>query len=183
MTGTTSLDIIPEYCTKPVVIFGCGNILLADDGFGPAVAEKLHASDVVPAWATVIDAGTSVREFLFDIALSEQRPELIVVIDAVDVGRCPGEVFEIPLDDVPVVKVSEYSLHQAPTSNLLRQLRDHCEVEVVIIACQIGQTSDEVKMGLSPKVEDAVTRATQLIEKRFLQRDRTVKQTMEAKKG
>ena len=183
MTSATSLDVVPEYCTKPVVIFGCGNILLGDDGFGPAVVKELHASDIVPAWATVIDAGTSVREFLFDIALSEQRPVLIVVIDAVDIGRPPGEVFEISLDDIPVVKVSDYSLHQAPTSNLLRQLRDHCEVEVVVIACQIGQIPDEVKMGLSPKVEDAVARATQLIEKRFLQRDRTVKQTIEAKKG
>jgi coenzyme F420 hydrogenase subunit delta len=183
MTSTTSLDIVPEYCTKPVVIFGCGNILLGDDGFGPAVAEKLHASDVIPAWATVIDAGTSVREFLFDIALSEQRPELIVVIDAVDVSRPAGNVFEIPLDDVPVVKVSEFSLHQAPTSNLLRELRDHCSVEVVVIACQIGQIPDAVKMGLSPEVEAAVVRATQLIENRFLQQDRTVKQTIEAKKG
>lgn len=183
MKSATSLDIVPEYCTKPVVVFGCGNILLGDDGFGPAVVKELHASGAVPECAEVIDAGTSVREFLFDIALSEQRPELIVVIDAVDVGRPPGNVFEISLDDIPVVKVSDYSLHQAPTSNLLRQLRDHCAVEVVVVACQVGENPDEVKMGLSPKVEDAVARATQLIEKRFLQQDRTVKQTIEAKKG
>ena len=183
MKSATSLDVVPEYCTRPVVIFGCGNILLGDDGFGPTVVEKLYACGAVPAWAEVIDAGTSVREFLFDIALSEQRPELIVVIDAVDAGRPPGDVFEIPLDDIPAVKVSDYSLHQAPTSNLLRQLRDHCAVEVVVVACQVGEIPDEVKMGLSPKVEDAVARATQLIEKRFLQRDRTVKQTIEAKKG
>ena len=183
MKSATSLDVVPEYCTKPVVVFGCGNVLWGDDGFGPAVANQLCASGAVPAWIEVIDAGTSVREFLFDIALSEQRPELIVVIDAVDVGRPPGNVFEIPLDDIPVVKVSDYSLHQAPTSNLLRELRDHCAVEVVVVACQVGEIPDEVKMGLSPKVEDAVARATQLIEKRFLQRDRTVKQTIEAKKG
>lgn len=182
MTSTTSLDVVPEYCTKPVVIFGCGNILLGDDGFGPAVAEKLHASGAVPPWAEVIDAGTSVREFLFDIALSEQRPELIVVIDAVDVGRPPGDVFEIPLDDIPIVKVSEYSLHQAPTSNLLRELRDRCDVDVVVITCQIGQIPDEVKMGLSPAVEDAVVHATQLVEKSFLQREKPLKQ-MNAKKG
>ena len=181
MTSTTSLDVVPEYCTKPVVVFGCGNILLGDDGFGPAVAEKLRASDIVPTWAEVIDAGTSVREYLFDIALSEQRPELIVVLDAVDVGRPPGDVFEIPLDDIPLVKVSDYSLHQAPTSNLLRQLRDHCGVNVRVIVCQVEQIPDEVKIGLSPKVEDAVARAAQLIEKRFLQRDRSVNQKTEAK--
>lgn len=174
-TSAMSLDVVPEYCTKPVVAFGCGNILLGDDGFGPAVAGKLHASDVVPAWATVIDAGTSVREFLFDIALSEQRPSLIVVIDAVDVGRPPGEVFEISLDDIPAVKVPDYSLHQAPTSNLLRELRDHCGVEVEVIACQVGDIPDEVKMGLTPAVEDAVFCATQLVKEKYLWRELSVK--------
>ena len=183
MKSATSLDVVPEYCTKPVVVFGCGNILLGDDGFGPAVAEKLHASGAVPEWVEVIDAGTSVREFLFDIALSEQRPELIVVIDAVDAGRPPGDVFEIRLDDIPSVKISEYSLHQAPTSNLLRELRDHCAVEVVVVACQVGEIPDEVKMGLSPEVEDAVVRTIQLIKKRFLRQDRPAKPTIEAKKG
>jgi coenzyme F420 hydrogenase subunit delta len=174
-TSAMSLDVVPAYCTKPVVIFGCGNILLGDDGFGPAVAEKLRASDVVPAGATVIDAGTSVREFLFDITLSEQRPSLIVVIDAVDVGRPPGEVFKIPLDDIPIVNIPDYSLHQAPTSNLLRELRDHCGVEVVVIACQVGDIPDEVKMGLTPAVEDAVVCATKLVEKSFLRQEKPVK--------
>lgn len=182
MKSATSLDIVPEYCTKPVVVFGCGNILLGDDGFGPAVVKELHASGAVPECAEVIDAGTSVREFLFDIALSEQRPGLIVVIDAVDVGRCPGEVFEIPLDDIPVVKVSDYSLHQAPTSNLLRQLRDHCGVDVSVIVCQVEQIPDEVKMDLSPAVQEAVIRATDLIENKFLKRN-TPENKKEAKKG
>lgn len=171
MKSATSLDIVPEYCTKPVVVFGCGNILLGDDGFGPAVVKELHASGAVPECAEVIDAGTSVREFLFDIALSEQRPGLIVVIDAVNVGRPPGDVFEISLDDIPVVKVSDYSLHQAPTSNLLRQLRDHCGVDVTVIVCQVEQIPDEVKMDLSPAVQHAVARATNLIENRFLTRN------------
>lgn len=175
MKHETSLDIVPEYCTKPVVVFGCGNMLLGDDGFGPAVAEKLHASGVVPTWAEVIDAGTSVREFLFDIALCEQRPELIVVIDAVDAGRSPGEVFEISLDDIPAIKVPDYSLHQAPTSNLLRELRDHCGVEVVVIACQVGDIPSEVKMGLTPAVEDAVFCATQLVREKYLWRELPVK--------
>ncbi len=182
MKSATSLDVVPEYCTKPVAIFGCGNILLGDDGFGPAVAEKLNASDITPAWVEVIDAGTSVREFLFDIALSEQRPELIVVIDAVDLGRPPGNLFEISLDDIPVAKVSDYSPHQAPTSNLLRELRDHCAVEVVVVACQVEQIPDEVKIGLSPTVQAAVVRATDLIENRVLTRKKTEKQK-DAKKG
>jgi coenzyme F420 hydrogenase subunit delta len=33
---------MPEYRDKPIIIFGCGNILFGDDGFGPAVAEELQ---------------------------------------------------------------------------------------------------------------------------------------------
>lgn len=177
-----SCDEVASVLGGEVVVLGCGNVLLGDDGFGPAVAQKLQASGAIPPWAEVIDAGTSVRELLFDITFSEQRPGLIVVIDAVDVGRTRGEVFEIPPDDIPIVKVPEYSLHQAPTSNLLRELRDRCNVNVVVIACQVGDIPSEVKMGLTPAVEDAVVRATKLVEKRFLQQEKPVR-PIEAKRG
>ncbi|MGQ9582191.1 MAG: hydrogenase maturation protease [Thermoplasmatota archaeon] len=32
---------LPEYCTARVLVLGCGNPLVGDDGFGPAVAERL----------------------------------------------------------------------------------------------------------------------------------------------
>ena len=177
-----SCDEVASVLGGEVVVLGCGNVLLGDDGFGPAVAQKLHASGAIPPWAEVIDAGTSVRELLFDITFSEQRPGLIVVIDAVDAGRSPGEVFEISLDDIPAIKVSEYSLHQAPTSNWLRELRDRCDVNVVVIACQVGDIPSEVKMGLTPAVEDAVVRAAKLVAKRFLRQEKPVK-LIEAKEG
>jgi len=180
--GCGSCDEVASVLAGEVVVLGCGNVLLGDDGFGPAVAQKLQVSGTIPPWAEVIDAGTSVRELLFDITFGEQRPGLIVVIDAVDVGRTHGEVFEIPLDNIPIVNVPEYSLHQAPTSNLLRKLRDRCDVNVVVIACQVGDIPSEVKMGLTPVVEDAVVRASKLVEKRFLQQEKPVK-LIEAKKG
>ena len=50
--------------------------------------------------SSVIDAGTSVREILFDFILSEQRPRKIIVIDAVDAKRKPGEIFRIDLEEI-----------------------------------------------------------------------------------
>ncbi|MBM4249706.1 MAG: hydrogenase maturation protease [Euryarchaeota archaeon] len=32
---------LPDYCTAGVLVLGCGNPLMGDDGFGPAVAELL----------------------------------------------------------------------------------------------------------------------------------------------
>lgn len=160
-------DVYPEHCTKSVVVLGCGNVLIGDDGFGCSVARRLSASGKLPPWATVIEAGTAVREILLDIVLSDRRPAVVVVVDAMDWGGEPGEVSEVPLDRISASKVSEFSPHQAPTSNLLRDLRDGCGVEVVVVTCQVGPLPNEVRMGLSPQVEAAVDRAAGLIADRF----------------
>ena len=126
-----------EAMHKEIVVLGCGNILFGDDGFGSSVAERLEKCGVLPENVSVIDAGTSVREILFDLILSEQRPRKVIVIDAVDAKRRPGEVFRIDLDELPKNKIDDFTLHEMPTSNLLRELRDLCHVEVDIIAGQV----------------------------------------------
>jgi len=54
-----------DYCVKPVLILGCGNILFGDDGFGPKVVEYLEQNYPIPENAEVINAGCSVRNILF----------------------------------------------------------------------------------------------------------------------
>ena len=185
MTRALIDDIIPDHCAKDVVVLCCGNVLFGDDGFGPAVAEKLNATDDIPDWAVVIDAGTAVRELLFDMILSERRPRLVVVVDAVDLrvdagdavdlrvdgvdpNRKPGEVFEIPLDEIPRVQISEFSLHQAPTSNLLQELEEVADVRVAVIACQVAGVPEEMSEEISPAVTAAIGQAAELIAERFL---------------
>ena len=144
-------EILPDHCAKDLVVLCCGNMLFGDDGFGPAVAARLNA-EPIPEWAAVIDAGTGVRELLFDMVLSERRPRLVVVVDAVDLGRQPGSVFEIPLERIPRLEVSEFSVHQAPTSNLLKELEDQGGVRVVVIVCQVAGMPEEMTEAMSPAV-------------------------------
>jgi coenzyme F420 hydrogenase subunit delta len=153
----------PEWYDKSVLILGCGNVLLGDDGFGPAVAQRLRDNSTIPADICVLNAGTSVREILFDTILSEKKPIKIVIVDAMDCGREPGELFLLNVDSLPKVKLDDFSMHQIPTSNLLRELRDHCGIEVVVLACQVANTCDMVNPGLSPPVEAAVKSAAELI--------------------
>jgi coenzyme F420 hydrogenase subunit delta len=149
----------PLWHGKSTLILGCGNWLCGDDGFGPAVAERLQAEIKLPDDVCVLDAGTSVREILFDVILSDQRPHKIVIIDAVDCQREPGELFLLDIEGLPHIKLDDFSMHQLPTSNLLRELRDLCGVEVVLLACQVQDMSDEVHAGLSEAVGSAVGRA------------------------
>ena len=89
-----------ELETRRVLIFGCGNVLMGDDGFGPAVIKRLNSHHDLPADAHAEDVGTSVRDILFNLTLLDKRPEHIVVVDATDKpGRSPAEVFEIFLEE------------------------------------------------------------------------------------
>ena len=146
-----------EIETKKVLILGCGNVLLGDDGFGPAVVEELQRNHDLPDWAHAEDVGTSIREILFNMTVLEHRPEHLIVIDAVArKGRQAGEVFEISVDEIPEKKIVDYSFHQFPTTNLLKELQDHCGIKVTIIAAQTTGKLETVEPGLSGPVEEAV---------------------------
>ncbi len=141
---------------RDIVVLGCGNILFGDDGFGSYVAERLQEGGVLPENVSVINARTSVREILFDLILSEQKPRKIIVIDAVDAHRPPGEVFRIHVDELPVNKIDDFTFHQMPTSTLLRELKDLCHVEVIILGVQVESIPEAVRPGLSDALIQSV---------------------------
>ena len=76
--------MIKDLFEKSVLIFGCGNILWGDDGFGPAVIERLKEHYRLPANVLAMDVGTSIRDILFDLVLSDKKPRKIFIIDAVE---------------------------------------------------------------------------------------------------
>ena len=153
---------------KSVLILGCGNRLIGDDGFGPAVVRHLREHFAIPERVGVFDAGTSVREILFDTILSENKPSKIIIVDAMDCGRKPGELFWLDIDRIPEVKIDDFSMHQIPTSNLLRELRDLCDIEVVVMACQTACSTDYVNPGLSAPMQKAVEDAAGLLAQEHL---------------
>lgn len=145
-----------DYWNKEILVLGCGNVLFGDDGFGPAVVEYLQENFEIPQEVYVMNAGLSVREILFNMVLSDKRPKTIIIVDAVDVGRTPGEMFELDITEIPEKKIDDFSMHQLPTSNLLRELENMCGVNVRIISVQIQNIPDEVSPGLSKVIRDSI---------------------------
>ncbi len=158
--------ILPDFCTKRTLILGCGNVLFGDDGFGPAVVEYLQSHYRIPDDVYLMDAGTGVRKLLFTLALSPERVRQIIIVDAVDKGRIPGEIFEISLEDVPREKTDDLSLHQVPSSNLAKDLRD-IGIDIHILVCQVAAIPETVRPGLSESIKDAVPRMCSLIAKEY----------------
>jgi len=155
-------ETAPEYVKKRVLILGVGNILFGDDGFGPAASDYLIKNYEIPDDVYVMDVGIGAGDVLFTVALSQQKPEKIIVLDAVDAKKKPGEIFELSIDDLPANKITDFSMHLFPSTNLLKELQDKMGVDVVILACQAKRIPDIVNPGLSDSVRQALPKAAEM---------------------
>jgi hydrogenase maturation protease len=139
------------------VVVGCvGNVLRGDDGFGPAVAERLTG---MPDGVDVVETGIG------GIALLQELIEGcdgLIVIDAVDRGEAPGTVFVIE----PEVLDSEHvpDVHLANPERVLTMAKAMGALpeRVRIVGCQPADY-DELGAGLSPAVEGSVGLAVERV--------------------
>ncbi len=157
---------LPEFCRKPKLILGCGNRLLGDDGFGPAVVDTLVTKYDIPNDVYVMDVGTGIRRILVTLCLGSTLPDEIIIVDSVDMGRVPGDIFTIPIDEIPKPMADDFSLHTAPGSDLARVLRSG-GVKITILACQIERVPSMVMPGLSRSLTKAVNIVTESVAKQF----------------
>jgi coenzyme F420 hydrogenase subunit delta len=147
---------------KPVteyecLVLGCGNPLIGDDGFGPAVIQHLEKHYFLPDSVAAIDCGTSIRDILFDVLLSSQKPRKMIIVDVTDSpGLAPGEIREIDIDQIRPEKISDFSLHQFPTTNMLKEIKEETPVDVRVLVVQVSDMPDEVKPGLSKPLQTAI---------------------------
>ena len=142
----------------PRVIVGCvGNVLRGDDGFGPAVAERLTG---LPEGSEVVETGIGGIALLQELLAG---CEGLVLIDAVDRGERPGTVFLIE----PEVRDGEHvaDVHLANPERVLTMAKAMGALpeRVLIVGCQPAEV-DELERGLSPAVEGAVEVAAARVE-------------------
>ncbi|RQD57620.1 MAG: hydrogenase maturation protease [Desulfonatronovibrio sp. MSAO_Bac4] len=140
-----------------VVVFGCGNILYGDDGLGPKVIEALDNDSDLSNDVACLDAGTSIRPLLFDLIMGDKHPERVIIVDiTTDEDIAPGEVKEIDVDQVDPKKISDFSMHQFPTTNLLKELKDATDIKLSILVARAVSVPEKMNEGLTPEMEKAV---------------------------
>ena len=115
-----------------VVVMGIGNPCCGDDAAGSLVARKI--SDV--PGVHVIDAQDVPENYLSQVA--DQRPDTIVLIDAVDLKAAPGSV---ALLDKGQTAAYWASTHRVPMSLLMNYLGRETHTRVLLIAIQPRQTA------------------------------------------
>jgi len=128
------------------------------------VVQHLKENYQLPADVLVQDVGTGIREILFDLALSKKKPDKLIILDAVDYPDCaPGEVFEISVAGIPARKTSDFSLHQFPTVNILKELQEGTAIDIHIVVAKTAHVPEQVQPGLSEEITRAIPLACRLI--------------------
>jgi hydrogenase 3 maturation protease len=132
------------------LLLGIGNPLKGDDGAGNFVTTLIHE----PGWIA-FDCGTVPENFTGTVR--EQRPELLVLVDAADMKIPPGEFRAIApeyIDDVA------FGTHALPLRLLIDYVRPYAD-RIIFIGIQPGRI--DLEAGLSPTVKSGAGRLAMLI--------------------
>ena len=82
---------------KKIAVIGIGNPLRSDDGIGIVLIEKLiENKKVFPKYIDFLDGGTGGFNLLHDLS----KYEKVVIIDAVNIDKKPGESMFFNIKDV-----------------------------------------------------------------------------------
>ena len=124
---------------RSVLVLGLGNPLRGDDGMGSRVVEELIRREL-PEGVTALDGGTGGLDLLQVL----EGWERVVVVDAADVGREPGQFVRFTPDQARLAEAADrFSLHHAGLS------------EVLALANALGRTLPEmVVFGVQPAEVD-----------------------------
>ncbi len=118
-----------------------GNRDGGDDAVGPYIADQLKTKKVSDV--DVLDAGIALENFT-DV-IKRKKPDILLLVDAVDMGLSPGEIRQVPKDHLGVMHIST---HGIPLSLLMTYFEKYIK-KVMLIGIQPkqmqGSITDEVK--------------------------------------
>jgi hydrogenase maturation protease len=122
---------------RPVVVLGLGNPLMADEGIGVYLVERLRAAAADHPSVDFVDAGTGGWSILHQI----QGRRKVVLIDCAFLGEPAGAIRRFVPEEVRSTKtLAQQSLHEADLWQILAGVR------------QLGQGPDEIVIfGIQPE--------------------------------
>jgi hydrogenase 3 maturation protease len=122
------LEHLKEHLKGKTVILGIGSTLRSDDGIGSLLASRIK--DKSPH--IVYDAGSSPENYLGKII--KDKPDNVVLVDAVDFGGKPGELRVVEPDDIQTVNF--FSTHNASISLAIDYLKSHLPADIIVLIIQ-----------------------------------------------
>ena len=154
-------DTVVEEKRPPILVLGLGNMLLTDDGVGPALLNQL--GDPSERWSDqveFVDGGTQGLALLGQ--LSGRRG--LIIVDALQCGAAPGTVHRLTLPELREISPGRAtSGHESNAGELLSaaQLLDELPDRLFIVGVEPEKIATGI--GLSDSVQQALSSASDQI--------------------
>lgn len=142
-----------------LLVLGLGNVLLGDDGVGPAVIAWLRQTRLAPAGARLFDGGTlglSLLPYLEDA-------RRVILVDAVAADAGAGTLVRLEGADVGPAVATRLSPHQVGVADLLEGARWHDREPERLVLLGVVPHSIALGVGLSDPVRRALPQLIDLV--------------------
>lgn len=142
------------------IVLGIGNRLGGDDAAGTFVVDMLNqkqhrAKAVLPAEIMAIDASTAPESYTS--VIRRHRPDLLILVDAADMGLPPGALRTIMPEKISVLS---FSTHHIPLPMFISYVKKFCG-KILLVGVQPEQT--ETGTGISKAVRKSVKKLAEAI--------------------
>jgi len=145
-------DVFKDILKGKVVVVGVGNPIKGDDGFGPALIERIKDKTSM----VCIDAGSTPESYAGKII--KERPDTILIVDAVHLGVSAGEY--------DILKSSEIEKSGFTTHDISpRMFLDYLERETGSNIYMLGVQPENISFGaeMTESVEKTLREIARLI--------------------
>jgi hydrogenase 3 maturation protease len=142
------------------IVLGIGNRLGGDDAAGALVADVLNQKGwrtevLAAAQVTAINGGTAPESYTS--VIRRHRPDLLILVDAADMGLPSGAVRIIAPENISVLS---FSTHSMPLSMFVSYVQEFCG-KVLVIGVQPERT--ETGRRISRAVQRSARQLAELI--------------------
>ena len=133
-----------------MIVVGIGNPLRGDDGFGPALIERLQGKVSM----VCIDAGNAPENYLGRIV--KEEPDTILLVDVAHLDLEPGQYRILQPDDILKCGLTT---HDMSSRMLIEYLNNQTQADIFMLAVQpqnislgeamserLNRTLDEIEM-------------------------------------
>ncbi|MGB2600694.1 MAG: hydrogenase 3 maturation endopeptidase HyCI [Candidatus Omnitrophota bacterium] len=144
--------LLSDILKGKIVFLGVGNILRADDAFGPELIAKLQGFTE----AVCIDAGTTPENYAGKII--KEEPDTVVIIDAAHLGLNPGDYDILNRDEIAK---SGLTTHDLSPEMFIGFLEEQTRSDIYMLAVQPENVSFGGEMSVA--VKEAIEKLTIVI--------------------
>ncbi|MCX6340594.1 MAG: hydrogenase maturation protease [Candidatus Aureabacteria bacterium] len=141
-----------------VLIIGCGNILLGDEGIGVHLIKELKKARL-PDTIELLDGGTAG----YDLIPYIEAAEKVIIVDSVKGNGKAGEIYRFtPHDYKEESCASLFSLHETSLKDVFITM-EHLDIQKEIFIFAVEPEKVEARIGLSKKLQNLLPDLAKLV--------------------